>query len=62
MTNENDWYSEWKRLTLSYSEWQRVERVVTIGKTSGATKKNEWQRILISVNWYCGNVVLVWVS
>ena len=61
MTNENDWYSEWKRLTLSYSEWERVERVVTIGKTSGATN-NEWQRILISVNWYCGNVVLVWVS
>ena len=41
--SDNEWYSEWQRVTTSDNEWQQVVQRV-------ATDENEWQRVTISAN------------
>ena len=48
ITNDNEWYKEWQRVTSNDSEWQRV-----------MTNDNEWSFRLNSL--FLNNMVLAWV-
>ena len=43
--NDNDWYTEWERMTASDSEWQQVVQRVT---ASGTICDNDWQQLTTS--------------